>query len=134
MTGSFSSPRISAAITPSTKLSGESLWGGEVDIKDKILVTSGRLSAEMMLKAAKLDVPVVVSRSAPTTLGIKIAEKMQITMIGLAAVAASMSTPAPPKGHLRFLLKRPMHIDPAGDYAGRWPPGPKSFRAISGPG
>ncbi|MFY9113770.1 MAG: formate dehydrogenase accessory sulfurtransferase FdhD [Dethiobacteria bacterium] len=63
------------------KIVGESLWG-EVDIKDKILVTSGRLSAEMMLKAAKLDVPVVVSRSAPTTLGIKIAEKMQITMIG----------------------------------------------------
>lgn len=63
------------------KIVGESIRHG-VDIKDKILLTSGRLSAEMMLKAARLEVPLVVSRSAPTTLGIEIAERTSITMIG----------------------------------------------------
>lgn len=65
------------------KIVGESIWN-EADLKDKILVSSGRLSSEMMLKAAKLEVPVVVSRSAPTALGVEIAEKMSITVIGFA--------------------------------------------------
>lgn len=63
------------------KIVGESILHG-VDIRDKILLTSGRLSAEMMLKVARLEVPLVVSRSAPTTLGIEIAERASITMIG----------------------------------------------------
>lgn len=63
------------------KIVGESIWN-ESDLKDRILVSSGRLSSEMMLKAAKLEVPIVVSRSAPTTLGLEIAEKMSITVIG----------------------------------------------------
>lgn len=63
------------------KIVGESILRG-VDIKDKVLLTSGRLSAEMMLKVARLEVPLVVSRSAPTTLGIEIAERASITMIG----------------------------------------------------
>ena len=65
------------------KIVGESLWH-ELELKDKILISSGRISSEMMLKAAKLEVPIVVSRSAPTELGINIAEKMNITLIGFA--------------------------------------------------
>ncbi len=65
------------------KIVGECMWS-EVGLKDKVFVSSGRLSSEMMLKAAKLEVPVVVSRSAPTTLGMEIAQKMSITMVGFA--------------------------------------------------
>ena len=65
------------------KIVGETLWH-ELELKDKILISSGRISSEMMLKAAKLEVPIVVSRSAPTELGINIAQKMEITLVGFA--------------------------------------------------
>lgn len=53
-----------------------------VSIGDKILVTSGRISSEILVKAAKLGIPILVSRSAPTTLSIELAEKLGITLIG----------------------------------------------------
>lgn len=65
------------------KIVGMCIWQ-ELDIKDKILVSSGRISSEIMLKAAKLQVPVVVSRAAPTAMGLDIASEMSITMVGFA--------------------------------------------------
>ncbi len=54
----------------------------KITLEDKILVTSGRLSSEMLLKAAKLQLPILLSRSAPTTLSVELAEAMNITMVG----------------------------------------------------
>lgn len=54
----------------------------EVPTADKIIVTSGRLSSEMLIKAARLGVPILVSRSAPTTLSVTMAEELQITLAG----------------------------------------------------
>lgn len=63
------------------KVFGEALLGG-VDTKDKMVLSSGRISSEMLIKAAKRQVPIVVSRAAPTSLSVEIAKKLGITLIG----------------------------------------------------
>ncbi len=55
-----------------------------IDLKDKIVFTSGRISSEMLLKSAKVGIPIVVSRSAVTNLAIDIAKKLGITLVGFA--------------------------------------------------
>ena len=54
----------------------------EIDMKDKIVFVSGRISCEMILKAAKSGIPIVISKSAPTNLSIEIAKKLNITLAG----------------------------------------------------
>ncbi len=63
------------------KAIGKSFLEGD-DLSDKILLTSGRLSSEMTLKAIRSRIPIVVSRSAPTTLAIRIARAASLTMVG----------------------------------------------------
>lgn len=63
------------------KVIGESLIRG-IYLKDKILILSGRVSLEMILKAAKLQIPMIVSKSAPTSLSVALAKKLNITLIG----------------------------------------------------
>ncbi len=63
------------------KIVGLCLKNG-VTIEDKILVTSGRISSEILVKAAKLNIPILISRAAPTTLSIELAKKLGITLIG----------------------------------------------------
>ena len=48
----------------------------------KIMLASGRLSSEIASKCARCAIPVLVSRAAPTSLAIKIAESSGITIIG----------------------------------------------------
>ena len=49
---------------------------------DKILYTTGRLTSEMVIKAAHMGIPVLVSRSGFTAWGVNIARKVGITLIG----------------------------------------------------
>ena len=56
----------------------------QVPLEDKILLSTGRLGSEILLKAAKLGLPVLVSRAAPTSLSVELAQEMQITLIGFA--------------------------------------------------
>jgi len=63
------------------KIIGESLLAG-VATDDKIIISSGRLSSEILLKAAKLKIQLLVSRAAPTTLSIELAETLNITLAG----------------------------------------------------
>ncbi len=56
----------------------------KMDLSDKIILTSGRISSEMLTKTAKAGIPIIVSRSAPTALAVKQAEKMNLTLIGFA--------------------------------------------------
>jgi len=51
---------------------------------DKILYTTGRLSAEMVLKAAQIGIPIVVSRNGATAMGLDVAGKLGMTLIGRA--------------------------------------------------
>ncbi len=53
-----------------------------ITLEDKIMHVSGRLSSEMASKCARWKIPIVVSRAAPTSLAIDIAERSGITMIG----------------------------------------------------
>ncbi|WP_455543971.1 formate dehydrogenase accessory sulfurtransferase FdhD [Intestinibacter sp.] len=53
-----------------------------IDLKDKIIFVSGRISCEMILKAAKAEIPIVISKSAPTNLSREIAKKLNITLVG----------------------------------------------------
>ncbi|KHF39326.1 formate dehydrogenase accessory sulfurtransferase FdhD [Halalkalibacter okhensis] len=63
------------------KLYGYSLLNG-ITVKDKILVFSGRISSEILTKAAKIGVGIVLSKSAPTDLAIQLAEDLNITAVG----------------------------------------------------
>jgi len=65
------------------KLFGRCLLEG-VPTADKLLVTSGRISFEILQKAARRSVPVIVSISAPMSLGIQMADKLGITLVGSA--------------------------------------------------
>ncbi|MDI6731221.1 MAG: formate dehydrogenase accessory sulfurtransferase FdhD [Candidatus Margulisbacteria bacterium] len=65
------------------KIFGEALWEG-VGLRDRLLLTSGRLTSEIVIKALKRDVPIIVSPSAPTDLAIRIAQEMGMTLVGFA--------------------------------------------------
>lgn len=54
----------------------------DITLKDKILLTSGRISSEMIIKVLKQGIPFLVSRSAPTDAALKIARDREITLIG----------------------------------------------------
>ncbi len=53
-----------------------------IPFEHKIMLASGRLSSEIVSKCAKWEIPIVASRTAPTSLAVEIAEKTGITLIG----------------------------------------------------
>jgi FdhD protein len=60
------------------------MWLDRLDGADKIFYTTGRLTSEMVIKAAQMGIPFLVSRSGLTQMGHEIARKVGITMIGRA--------------------------------------------------
>ena len=60
------------------------MWLEGIDGRDKIFYTTGRLTSEMVIKAAQMQVPVLVSRSGLTKMGHEVATQVGITMIGRA--------------------------------------------------
>ncbi len=54
----------------------------DISIKDKILVFSGRISSEILLKVAKIGCEMILSKSAPTELALTLAEDLGITTVG----------------------------------------------------
>ncbi|WP_051569162.1 formate dehydrogenase accessory sulfurtransferase FdhD [Alkaliphilus transvaalensis] len=65
------------------KIIGEALIK-DIELSNKILITSGRISSEMIIKTSKRSIPIVISRSAPTNLSYNIAQELGITLIGFA--------------------------------------------------
>jgi len=55
-----------------------------VEFTRTLLASTGRLTSEMVIKAASAGIPVIVSMAAPTDKGIKIAEITGLTLIGFA--------------------------------------------------
>lgn len=55
-----------------------------ISFKDSILLVSGRISSEIIQKAAAVDIGCIVSRSAPTLKAIELGEKYKIVVIGFA--------------------------------------------------
>ena len=60
------------------------MWLDGVDGGDKIFYTTGRLTSEMVIKAAQMGIPFLVSRSGLTQMGFEIARKVGMTMVGRA--------------------------------------------------
>jgi FdhD protein len=60
------------------------MWLDHVDGSDKIFYTTGRLTSEMVIKAAQMQIPFLVSRSGLTQMGFEVANKVGITMLGRA--------------------------------------------------
>jgi FdhD protein len=60
------------------------MWLDGVDGSDKVFYTTGRLTSEMVIKAAQMRIPFLVSRSGLTQMGFEVADKVGITMFGRA--------------------------------------------------
>lgn len=52
--------------------------------EDKCLLLSGRISSEIVIKAARASIPLVISKASPTDLAVDLAEDLNITIIGFA--------------------------------------------------
>lgn len=56
----------------------------EMPLQDKMVLTSGRISSEIVAKVARRKIPLIVSRSAPTSAAIEQAKELGMTLIGFA--------------------------------------------------
>lgn len=56
----------------------------KIEMPRRILLTTGRISSEMIQKAGRLGAAVVISRTSPSSLSIQLAERWGITLIGYA--------------------------------------------------
>ena len=65
------------------KIIGEALYNN-LNMADLIVLTSGRISSEVMFKVQKMGSAVIVSRSAPTDLAVKLAKQWNVTLVGFA--------------------------------------------------
>ncbi|KFI12254.1 formate dehydrogenase [Vibrio sp. B183] len=64
-------------------LAGE-MWLENLSGEDKIFYTTGRLTSEMVIKVAQMGIPVLLSRSGVTQMGLDLAKKFGITTIARA--------------------------------------------------
>ncbi|GAA5186739.1 formate dehydrogenase accessory sulfurtransferase FdhD [Ferrimonas gelatinilytica] len=60
------------------------MWLDGLKGDDKIFYTTGRLTSEMVIKVAKMGIPVLLSRSGITEMGLSLAQQLGITMIARA--------------------------------------------------
>jgi FdhD protein len=65
------------------KIAGKCLLGS-LQPSRRILVTTGRVSSEMIQKAARIGAAIVISRTSASSLSVMLAEKWGITLIGYA--------------------------------------------------
>jgi FdhD protein len=63
------------------RLAGEALFKG-LDLRGKMLVTSGRISTEMVAKAARLGIGLMASRTSPTDKAVELCEEAGMTLVG----------------------------------------------------
>ena len=60
------------------------MWMNELEGADKLFYTTGRLTSEMVIKVALMGIPVLLSRSGITAMGLEIAQKVGVTLIARA--------------------------------------------------
>ncbi len=63
------------------------MWMQDEDVQrggDKVFYTTGRLTSEMVIKAAQMGVPIVISRSGTTEMGLEVARKLGLCTVGRA--------------------------------------------------
>lgn len=54
----------------------------DISTDDRIIITSGRISSEILFKVAKRDIPILISKAAPTNMGVRLATELGVTLIG----------------------------------------------------
>jgi FdhD protein len=52
-----------------------------IPTRDRIMVTSGRISSEILNKMVKREIPIAITLAVPTNIGVRIAENLEITLI-----------------------------------------------------
>ena len=62
------------------KVFGRCLLEG-IPVEGRVIITSGRISSEILLKVAKRGIPVLISKAPPTDMGIKLATELGITLV-----------------------------------------------------
>ena len=60
------------------------MWMHGITGADKVFYTTGRLTSEMVIKAAQMGIPIVVSRSGITEMGLDVAQRLGLCAIGRA--------------------------------------------------
>jgi FdhD protein/cysteine desulfurase len=56
----------------------------KIDFKESYIIYSGRMPADMLIKIARVGIPILISNAAPTASGYTVAKEANITMIGFA--------------------------------------------------
>jgi FdhD protein len=64
------------------KLIGAQLLGGSLPLRDRIVMVSGRVSFEIVQKAAIAGAPIIAAVSAPSDLAVETAERLGVTLVG----------------------------------------------------
>jgi FdhD protein len=64
------------------KIFGECLMK-DISTEERLIITSGRITSEILLKVAHRNIPLLASMSAPSDLAVKLADDLGITVIGL---------------------------------------------------
>jgi len=60
------------------------MWLHDIQGKDKLFYTTGRLTSEMVIKVAQMGIPVLISRSGATQMGYKLAQQLGVVLISRA--------------------------------------------------
>lgn len=63
------------------RIKGECLLQG-IPTQNRIIVTSGRISSDMVVKAGRMAVPLLISRTTPTDQAVALAERIGVTVVG----------------------------------------------------
>ncbi len=63
------------------KVQGEYLLS-KLKLKDGILLSTGRVTTEMLIKAAMMNIPIIISRTSPTNRAITMAKELGIALVG----------------------------------------------------
>lgn len=64
------------------KVVGQAVLAGDLPLAERVLQVSGRLSFEIVQKAARAGVPIVAAVSAPSSLAVEAAEHLGVTLVG----------------------------------------------------
>jgi len=60
------------------------MWLNDLQGEGKLFYTTGRLTSEMVIKVALMEIPILLSRSGITRMGLEIAQKVGVTLIARA--------------------------------------------------
>ena len=86
---------------------------GGMNGADKVFYTTGRLTSEMVIKSAQMGVPIVVSRSGITQMGLEVAQRLGLCVIGRATNRRFVCYAGAERLRLQPELAGPRHREPA---------------------